>query len=584
MAEPTTVRTRFAPSPSGHLHVGGARTALFCWAFARQHGGRFIVRIEDTDQKRSSDAASLGFLQDLKWLGIEWNEGPQFEGCGGGECGPYVSSERLALYHSHAQQLIDAGLAYRAFETPQELDAARREAMTQKRNYRYDRAALQLDAATVTQYVDEGRPHVVRLKLPDVEDVTFRDEVRGELRVGIDELDDFVILKADGWPTYHFAVVVDDELMNVTHIIRGQEHQSNTFKHVLLQDALGFRRPEYAHLSLISNPDGSKMSKRDKAKVARHGAKQLLQDMSEDQVREWYRKLQRRDMDPSGGTFVHKRRDIDHKLQPSEFADFVAGKTDEMAIAEVIADELKLYLPEIEVQDFQVAGYLPGVLVNYLALLGWSPGGDVEKFDLEFLKNNISLDRIIKAPAKFDRDKLLAFNHDAIQAMDADAFARLFVEHVRRYHPEFTAALGNDQLLHLGRANHPRSKTLDDQVESSRFFIMNDDAITYDLSEKPIRKALTGGEPCGYDYLEQVLPVLRDLPDWTVEALESAVNDFAAQQAEGKLGKVAQPLRIAVCGGTISPAIFDTLAILGREATLRRIERCLKQREVLNEA
>ncbi|MCZ6612649.1 MAG: glutamate--tRNA ligase, partial [Planctomycetota bacterium] len=245
------VRTRFAPSPSGPLHVGGARTALFCWAYAKAHGGKFILRIEDTDRKRSSDAACRALMQDLHWLGIEWDEGPPHDGCGGGEYGPYFASQRLDLYHRYIDILLEQGKAYRAFEGHEQLEAARATARAQKRVYRYDRAALKLDQATIQTYLDKGRPYVVRFKLPNDEPIVVRDEVRGEVTVDPKEMDDFVILKADGYPTYHFAVVIDDELMNITHVIRGQEHLNNTAKHVLLQDALGFRRPVFAHLSLI---------------------------------------------------------------------------------------------------------------------------------------------------------------------------------------------------------------------------------------------------------------------------------------------------------------------------------------------
>jgi len=222
---PATIRTRFAPSPSGHLHVGGARTALFNWAYAEARDGRFILRIEDTDVKRSSDAAGMAFLEDLKWLGIAWDEGPEYDGCGGGDSGPYHQSKRLDLYNCEIDRLLDSGQAYRAFETPEELAARREEARQARRNYRYDRAALELDDATVQQHLEEGRPHVVRFKVPEGE-VRVHDEVRGDITVSSEEMEDFVIRKADGYPTYHFAVVVDDELMGVTHVIRAQEHRS----------------------------------------------------------------------------------------------------------------------------------------------------------------------------------------------------------------------------------------------------------------------------------------------------------------------------------------------------------------------
>ena len=548
---PTIVRTRFAPSPSGPLHVGGARTALFCWAYAKAHGGSFILRIEDTDQKRSSDAACQALMHDLRWLGIDWDEGPEFDGIGGGDFGPYFCSKRLDIYHKYIDQLLDEGKAYRAFETPQDLDAARSDAKRQKHNYRYDRSALKLDQATIQAYLDEGRPYVVRFTLPNDEPILVRDEVRGEVTVDPKEMDDFVILKADGYPTYHFAVVVDDELMDITHVIRGQEHLNNTAKHVLLQDALGFRRPVFAHLSLIFNPDGSKMSKRDKDKALRSAVREENIQSSptptiSDETWQWWSQSK------------------DHQL---DLDDTVA-----------LADALNLVLPEIDVDDFRRAGYLPQVLVNYLALLGWSPGNDVEKFDRAFLIEHFDLDRIIKSHAKFDRDKLLAFNLDAIQAMSPKQFRDLWYAHCREYHPDFVEELSPEQFDMLAAANQSRSKTLDDTVKSSQFFIMADDAIEYEQT-KAVRKALCNGDPSGYDHLAAIKPLLADLTDWTKDAIEPVVDKYSQEHANGKLGKVAQPLRIAVSGSTVSPAIFETLAILGREAVVNRITRCLANRQ-----
>ena len=545
-------RTRFAPSPTGHLHVGGARTALFCWALARAEGGTFILRVEDTDRRRSSDAAARAILEDLKWLGIRWDEGPEYEGWGGGDSGPYQQSQRLDLYRRYAEQLIEQGDAYRAFETPQELDAARAAAQAVGRGYRYDRASLRLDDDTIRRYLSENRPYVVRFKVPDEGEITVHDEVRGEVRVSADELDDFIILKADGYPTYHFAVVVDDELMRVTHVIRGQEHLYNTPRHVLLQDALRFRRPTYAHISLILNPDGSKMSKRDRDKALRREV--------------GHRRLEGAppgsDIPPE--TWGWWIGDDDHQL------DLEASKR--------LAEALGVELPEIDIEEFRRAGYLPEVLVNYMALLGWSPGGGREKFDQQFLEQHFSLDRIIKSPARFDREKLLAFNLDALQAMPADAFESRLREHGERYHRDYLRQLGDDKFAVFAAANHARSKTLEDPYRTCRFFVVKDDEIVYERS-KAVRKALENGEPNGYAHLEAVLPRLAALEGWTVESLEATVKAFVDEQVDGKLGKVAQPLRIAVSGGTISPAIFDTLAILGRQSVLARIERCLAMRQ-----
>lgn len=555
-----SVRTRFAPSPSGHLHVGGARTALFNWAYARGRGGQFIVRIEDTDRKRSSDAASLAFLADLKWLGIEWDEGPEFEGCGGGDRGPYFQSDRREVYDRCIDALIAAGNAYRAFETAEELDAAREKARRAGASYRYDRGALQLDPARIEQFLAEGRPYVVRFRVPETGTITFRDEILGEITRNADELDDFVIRKADGYPTYHFAVVVDDELMGVTHVIRAQEHLNNTTRHVLLQEALGFRRPVFAHISVITNPNGSKMSKRDKDRALRAA------------VRE--RKL---NAPPQYGEGLAVREEEWSWWMQSE------DRQLDVESAESLAAALDIQLPEINVDDFRRAGYLPEVMVNYLALLGWNPGENIEKFDRDFLIQRFDLDRVIKSPAKFDREKLLAFNLDALQAMTPEEFRARLRAHAERYHPEFLEALGEEKFGQFARANQPRSKTLEDPFRSDRFFMVADEDIMIE-DAKPVRKALGGGPPSGCDHLEALLPILRGLDDWTIESIETAVKTYTDQHGEGKLGKVAQPLRIAVTGTTISPAIFDTLAILGRERTLNRIQRCLAQREALSGA
>ncbi|MHC4211142.1 MAG: glutamate--tRNA ligase, partial [Planctomycetota bacterium] len=486
------VRTRFAPSPSGHMHVGGARTALFCWAYARGRGGHFILRIEDTDQKRSSEAATQAFMEDLQWLGIDWDEGPRYEGCGGGETGPYLQSQRLRHYQRYADQLIADGLAYRAFETPQELAEAR--ASAGGGAYKYDRAALDLDEATIRRYLAEDRPFVVRFKVPDSGEIRITDAVRGAVSVPAGELDDFVIRKADGYPTYHFAVVVDDELMKVTHVIRGEEHLYNTARHVLMQDALKFRRPAYAHVSLIFNPDGSKMSKREKDKVLRRAVTEHALERPPDAI------------DGSGQPVMPQehwdrwRSDTDHQL--------------DLEHAVRLGAALNVELPEIDVEDFRRAGYLPQVMVNYLALLGWSPGGKVEKFDAKFLIEHFDLDRVIKSPARFDRDKLLAFSLDALQELTSERFALHLATHGRRYHPQYMKALVGDRFELFAAANHARSKTLEDPFRTCRFFLQADDEIVYEQS-KAVRKALEGGEPNGYAHLQAVSSILKHHSDWT---------------------------------------------------------------------
>jgi len=543
--------TRFAPSPSGHLHVGGARTALLCWAYARGRGGTFLLRIEDTDQKRSSDAASVGFLKDLDWLGIDWNEGPEWtrpdgRTVGGGPNGPYFQSERVATYDHHLGRLLDSGAAYYAFDTAEELDAKRKAATARGEAFRYRLEGAPIARAEAERRIAAGESAVIRFRTP-VAPITIVDEILGEATLPAGEVDDFVIRKADGFPTYHFAVVVDDELMGVTHVLRAQEHFNNTAKHMVLQDALGFRRPTYGHLPLIFNPDGSKMSKRDKDKTLRKAVEE--------------RKL----AGPPPGTvdeatFAAWRKDRNMQL--------------EFAAAERLAAALDVTLPEINVDDFRRSGYLPETLCNFLALNGWSPGGDREKFDNEFLARTFDLKRVVKTPAKFDRVKLLAFNCDAITGMDPDEFERRSRLHGEAYHPEFLRKLTPGQFRLLADASRERSKTLDDLYRANRWLVTADDAVEFP-DAKPARKALLEGTPNGLELLRGVRKGLAAVPAWDRESLEATVTEFAASRCEGNLGRIAQPLRVGVTGGTVSPPIFDTLAILGRDATLRRIDRCL---------
>lgn len=544
--------TRFAPSPSGHLHVGGARTALFCWAYAKGRGGAFLLRIEDTDQKRSSDAASVGFLKDLDWLGIDWNEGPTFtrpDGrvVGGGDHGPYFQSERLDIYNGLIARLIAEGKAYYAFDTPEELDAKRKASLAAKLPYRYDRSALRLSPDEVAAKLAAKVPAVVRVKVP-AGSITIRDEILGEVTLPEGEVDDFVIRKVDGFPTYHFAVVVDDELMGVTHVLRAQEHFTNTAKHMVLQDLLGYRRPVYGHLPIICNPDGSKMSKRDKDKALR--AAVVAKGLSA----------------PPTGTVSQERWTtwLGDKNVQLDFDD-----------AQRVAEALDVALPEINVDDFRRSGYLPEVICNFLSLNGWSPGENLEKFDNDLLKARFDLPRVQKTPAKFDRMKILAFNCDAITAMDRERFVALAKAHGERYHPEFLARLTPEQFRMLADASHERSKTLDDLYRGNRWLVTPDERLVWEES-KNVRKAMLDGSPRGIETLRAVLPLLTAIADWKAASIETVLTGFVtATFGEGQMGKVAQPLRVAVTGGTVSPPIFDTLAILGKASAIRRIERCL---------
>jgi len=554
--------TRFAPSPSGHLHVGGARTALFCWAFAKGRGGKFLIRIEDTDQKRSSDAASVGFLKDLDWLGIRWDEGPEYTApdgtvVGGGPNGSYFQSERLAIYARCTEKLLSEGKAYEAWDSQDELEAMRKEAAARKEAFRY-RFRGEITPDQRAGYIAEGRVPVVRFRSPQVP-VTINDEVLGDATLPAGEVDDFVIRKKDGFPTYHFAVVVDDELMGVTHVLRAQEHFTNTAKHILLQDALGFRRPTYGHLSIIKNPDDSKMSKRDKDKVLRKAVKEKALSA------------------PPAGS-----------VSAEEWSRWIGDDNVQLDLDGAIrlAEALKVTLPEINVDDFRRSGYLPEVICNFLALNGWSPGHDIEKFDHAFLKERFGLDRVMKTPAKFDRVKLLAFNTDAITGMAPDDFARRCHAHAAQYRTDYLAKLGDANFALLMKACQERSKTLDDPFRSNGFLLVADDALAFS-DDKNVRKALgVGAAPAdgarsGLDHLRAMRAVLAGLSDWTQPAIEAAANAYAAEHAQGKIGSVAQPLRIGVSGGTVSPPIWDTLVLVGRDSALARIDRCLAWAEGL---
>ncbi|MCH8969116.1 MAG: glutamate--tRNA ligase, partial [Planctomycetes bacterium] len=359
MTDPS-VRVRFAPSPTGYLHVGGARTALFNWLLARKHGGQLVLRIEDTDQKREVGDSLPKILDDLRWLGLDWDEGPESGGGATGDSGPYFQSKRLDLYDKYCQQLLDSGDAYYAFDTPEELAAMREEAKRKKKTFKYPRPQTFATADDAERARADGKPAVVRFKMPD-HDITVIDTILGEVTLSKDDLEDFVIRKADGFPTYHFACVVDDELMKISHVLRGSEHLNNTPKHIAMQQALGFATPVYAHMPIIMNMSGSKMSKRDKEKAVAKG-------------------------------------------EPP---------------------------PEIDVHDFRAAGFLPEALLNFIALLGWSPGDDREHFTLDELVEAFTLERIGKTSAKFDRDKLLSFNTDWAAKLPSDRLLEAFRDYLQ---------------------------------------------------------------------------------------------------------------------------------------------------------
>lgn len=517
------VVTRFAPSPTGALHIGGARTALYAWAYARGRDGKFILRIEDTDRKRSSPESTRGIIRDMTWLGLTWDEGPSPNESADpytdqiGDNGPYFQSQRAeqGLYDHYIQLLLDAGEAY-------EQDGA------------------------------------VRLKMGSHRgDIAFTDAVYGDIEVKAADLEDFVIRKGDDGgklPTFHFAVVCDDALMGVTHVIRGQEHLTNTTKHAAIYDALAkltndtvmWARPTWVHTPSIMNPGGSKMSKRDKAKVARQAAKETgLVELA--------------------------------AIDATRYRAFIEAENNDSDITRQIAKQLELKLPEVDVADFLQSGYLPDVCLNYIALLGWNPGNDIEKFDLDFLSKHFDFNRIGKSNSTFDRDKLRSFNGDAIRELSPQAFAYELAGYVKTHRPDWHrhGIFNGDDWSAFCAAVQERAETLPQPLDANGFFIAEDDQIEYDFSPKPIRKAMINSDGAGIKLLQQVRSAFDALPE---ENFGHAAYDTITKLAEAagiNMGKYAQPVRIAIAGSPVTPPLDVTLDLLGKSATLERIDRCL---------
>ena len=578
MPEPigSPIITRFAPSPTGHLHIGGARTALFCWAFARRQAkegrdGRFLIRIEDTDQARSSEASARGILEDLAWLGILWDEGPvlgndtgdQATGIGkesrtiGGDprsVAPFEQSKRLDIYNRVIDDMISRGLAYADDTSGEELASARKAAEAEKRTFRFHPGAIKpLDQQRAL--LASGRPCVVRFRAAD-EPVTVVDRVLGEVKFGPGEVDDFVLRKADGFPTYHFGVVVDDELMGVTHVLRGQEHLMNTPRHVALQKALGYRTPVYAHMPLIFNDQGAKMSKRERDQTARKAVKDAKADAP-----------------PAGcgidaAVFTAWLGDTKRQLE--------TGQLESLALA------MNLSLPEVSVDDFRKAGYLPEVICNFIALLGWNPGmknadgTNLERFDMEFLAANFDLDRIGKTNARFDRKKLMAFNADMIGSMTDEAFADRWLAWCRGFAPGDAAArlasLSREKLVLLAKAVKPRARTLREALKPAGFALIADDAVVYDPAA--MDKVFKAGN--ARELLAKLGARLESLAAFDPASINALLEQVASESSM-KIGDIAQPLRVAVTGSTVSPGLGETLAVLGKQSVLKRINRCLQE-------
>ena len=458
-----STKTRFAPSPTGYLHVGGARTALFSWLHARKHGGKYVLRIEDTDLQRSTAESINAILEAMTWLGLDYDEGP------------FYQTRRFDRYNEVIDELLEKGLAYRCNCSKERLDELREGQMQRKEKPRYDghcRGLLVLD--------DE--PHVIRFRNPPEGSVIVDDRVRGKIVFQNDELDDLIIRRSDGSPTYNLTVVVDDLDMGITDVIRGDDHVNNTPRQVNILQALGKTPPRYAHVPMILGDDGSRLSKR-------HGA--------------------------------------------------------------------------VSVMEYRNKGILPEALLNYLVRLGWSHG-DEELFTLDQMVELFDIGDVNKAASSFNTEKLLWINQHYIKKADPVHLARLLSPHL--------GELGIDpasgpELVDVVRAQQERAQTLVEMAEISAFFYRDFEAFDEKSAKKHLRAVAL--EP-----LRMMHERLAALDDWTGEALHQTVIEVS-ESLELKMGKVAQPLRVAVVGRAASPGIDVTLELVGKEASLRRIDRAL---------
>jgi len=538
------VVTRFAPSPTGYLHVGGARTALFNWLWAKRIGGTFILRIEDTDQKRNTPTAARQVMDDLRWLGIGWDEGPEV----GGPNGPYLQSERKDIYDKYVRQLLDEKKAYYCFDTTEDLDALREEAEAQTGGFAYQRPDEFPTAHDAEKARAEGRPVTVRFAVPQDEPLVVQDVVRGEITFAPGEISDFIIQKSDGFPTYNFACVVDDYLMKITYVIRGQEHLNNTPGQQALWRALfpDTELPKYAHMSVTVSDTGGKLSKRERPKSLRDAIKQMPHV----------------DLDKLAQVAGLTRDELDS---------FIEGKTTpDMPSIDAMAEFLGVPLPEINIVDFFRSGYLPETMVNFLALLGWNPGDNREIMPLDELITAFDLARLTKSNSLFDRKKLIAFNTEHIKMTLPDRLLRHFRDYLKVVNSPVLKA--DDESLSKLIQICEGARTLTDIERKSRFLFLKKEEIEYD--DEAVKKVLLKSD--GLAVLALVRDKLAAMDEFTEEAIENMLRSLSEEKQLG-LGKVAQPLRVAICGCTISPPIFDSVQLLGKQNTLARIDNTLKK-------
>jgi glutamyl-tRNA synthetase len=475
-------RVRFAPSPTGYLHVGGARTALFNWLFARRHGGTFILRIEDTDTERSSAEMVTGILDGMRWLGLDWDEGPGVEG----PHAPYFQSQRYDRHRAAAARLLAEGRAYYCYCSADRLREERERAEKRGDAWQYDRRCLNLSADEIAVLEAAKTPRTIRFKVP-AGVTAFDDIVHGRIEFDGANIEDFVILRSDGHPIYHLSVVVDDIDMRITHVVRGDDHVSNTPKHVLLFQALGATLPAFAHVPLILGADKKRLSKR-------HGATSVM--------------------------------------------------------------------------EYQQQGYLSDALVNFLALLGWSPGNDRELMSRQELIESFMLDGISGGNAVFDTAKLDWMNGQYIAGLSVEQLAEQVVPLLVRdkLWPSDTPA--DEWLLRLLSLLRPRAKRLTDFVDQARPFLVEHVEYEADAVQKHLKDADLAS------HLQGLVRELGDITPFDEQHVETAVRRSAEKQ-DLKAATLIHATRVAMTGRTASPGIFEVIALLGRARTLARLERLI---------
>ncbi|MDX1643303.1 MAG: glutamate--tRNA ligase [Thermoanaerobaculia bacterium] len=515
------VRVRFAPSPTGYLHIGGVRTALFNWLFARRHGGAFVLRVDDTDRDRNLEEALGPILDGFRWLGIDWDEGPEV----GGPHEPYYQSQRGEHHRRAVETLLDEGLAYWDYATPEELEEERRRARDEKRRFVYSRRFRAADEEERRRFEADGRTGVVRLEMPREGECRFDDLVRGEVAVEWALEQDHVIQRADGSVLYHLASVVDDEAMGITHVIRAEEHLSNTPRQIFIAEGLGTTPPRWAHLPFVAEPGShTKLSK----------------------------------------------RELDKYLKQDDFARlYERGRR--------IADELGLEVgPEafnpVTVDFYRQVGFLSDALVNYLLLLGWSLDDRTEFLSRQEMIENFSLERVNRSPASLDPQRLEAFQAHYMRQLDEEEKVELCRRFVDR--AGWAEGIGGDleqRVRRIVRAAGDRIVVAGDILEYRELL---DPSAELEYDDKAFEKRLRKPEEAA-ELLAGYRDELAEVEPFEAEALEASLRDYVERRGV-KLGQVIHALRVAVTGKAVGFGMFETLEILGREACLERIDRALE--------